>query len=398
MARSRVRSATRPPKPWARRCGATRLHPQSRATASSRRRASSAASTACATPKGTNPRSHPRRSEEHARKIALLQSEGVPLEADHTHVHASALYSFSDADVTLATSLARNEGHLAALVATHVEPRKKPRRALNSPAQVRAAIREGSHTGPTCGLADGYAQANLVVLPRAFAYDFLVFCQRNPKPCPLLDVTEVGDKNPLLVAPGADLSRDIPLYRVYREGALAHETRDPSAEWGADMVAFLLGCSFSFEEALAREGIPLRHVEMGVNVPMYITNRATRPAGVFSGPLVVSMRPMTPEQARKARAITARFPRVHGAPIHVGDPAEIGIRDLARPDFGDPVRIDAGEVPVFWACGVTPQAALLAAKPPLAITHAPGHMVRPRGNGIQAAVCVRRHQRVSGRE
>lgn len=241
-------------------------------------------------------------------------------------------------------------------------------------AAVRTACRAGTLTGPTPGLAMGYVQANLVVVPRDYAFDFLLFCQRNPKPCPLLDVTEAGDPCPAEVAPGADLRTDLPAYRVWRNGSLAEEPADIRHLWRDDFISFVIGCSFTFENALLDAGLPVRHIEQGVNVPMYVTNRPCRPAGRYRGPLVVSMRPMTPEQAVAATCICARFPRAHGSPVHFGDPAAIGIADLAKPEFGDPVEVRPGEVPVFWACGVTPQAALMQARLPLAITHKPGHM------------------------
>jgi len=241
-------------------------------------------------------------------------------------------------------------------------------------AQVRAKARSGELTGPTAGLAMGFVQANLVVVPRELAFDFLLFCHRNPKPCPLLDVTEPGCAEPRLVAPGADLRTDVPCYRVYQHGKLFDEPRDLKGWWRDDLVAFLLGCSFTFESALLQAGLPLRHLEMGCNVPMYVTNIACQPAGVFRGPMVVSMRPLTPAQAVKAVQVCSRFPRAHGAPLHLGDPSAIGIRDLSRPDFGDAVEIRPGEVPVFWACGVTPQAVAMEVKPALLITHRPGHM------------------------
>ena len=241
-------------------------------------------------------------------------------------------------------------------------------------AEVRKACRLGDLTGPTPGLALGFVQANLVVLPKDWAFDFLLFCQRNPKPCPLLDVTDNGDAEPMFVAPGADLRTDLPAYRVWTDGELVEEPTDVSRHWRDDLVSFVIGCSFTFENALLAAGVPVRHIEEGDNVPMYRTNIACRPGGEFSGPLVVSMRPLTPAQAVKATKICSRFPRAHGAPVHLGNPAAIGIRDITRPDFGDPVRIKDGEIPVFWACGVTPQAVLMEAKPPFAITHKPGHM------------------------
>jgi uncharacterized protein YcsI (UPF0317 family) len=241
-------------------------------------------------------------------------------------------------------------------------------------AQIRKLAAEGQLTGPTPGLAMGYVQANLVIVPQELAFDFLLFCQRNPKPCPLLDVTEPGSPEPRQVAPGADLRTDLPRYRVYRHGQLVEEPADLRAWWRDDLVAFLLGCSFTFENALLQAGLPVRHLEAGCNVPMYRTSLACAPAGVFHGPMVVSMRPLTPAQTVKAVEVCSHFPRAHGAPIHFGSPEAIGIRDLGRPDFGDPVEFRLGEVPVFWACGVTPQAVAMEVKPSLLITHKPGHM------------------------
>jgi uncharacterized protein YcsI (UPF0317 family) len=242
------------------------------------------------------------------------------------------------------------------------------------PGALRAAIRRGDWTGPTAGLAPGATQCNLVVLPHADALDFLRFCVHNPQPCPVLEVTDAGSPEPARTAPGADLRTDIPGYRVYRDGELADEPADIGAYWRDDLVAFLIGCSFTFERALQAEGLPVRHIEQGVNVPMYRTAVPCRPAGRFDGPLVVSMRPMLPEQAIRATQLTSRFVRAHGAPVHVGDPAAIGIDDLDHPDYGDSVEVRSGEIPVFWACGVTPQAVAVASRPELMITHAPGHM------------------------
>ena len=247
-------------------------------------------------------------------------------------------------------------------------------RRMEAPAEVRAAIRRGEWDGPTAGLAPAFTQANLVVLPEADAFDFLRFCVRNPKPCPLLGVSEAGDRALPSLGADLDIRTDIPRYRVWRDGELAEERTDVRGLWREDLVAFLIGCSFTFERALLDAGLPVRHVEQGVNVPMYRTARACRSAGRFSGPLVVSMRPMTPAQAEHAAEITARYPDVHGAPVHAGDPAELGIEDLGAPDYGDPVEVRDGEIPVFWACGVTPQAAAVASRPELMITHAPGHM------------------------
>jgi uncharacterized protein YcsI (UPF0317 family) len=241
-------------------------------------------------------------------------------------------------------------------------------------AEVRRLARDGQWTRPTAGLARGYVQANLVVVPRDLAFDFLLFCQRNPQPCPLLDVTDPGCPEPRYAAPGADLRTDVPRYCAYRYGELIDEPTDLFDWWRDDLVGFLLGCSFTFENALLEAGVPVRHLEQGCNVPMYRTNIACRPAGVFTGPMVVSMRPLTPEQAETATRICRRFPLAHGAPLHVGNPAAIGITDINRPDFGDAVEIRAGEEPVFWACGVTPQAVAMHARPALLLTHKPGHM------------------------
>jgi uncharacterized protein YcsI (UPF0317 family) len=243
-----------------------------------------------------------------------------------------------------------------------------------SPKEIRQTIRQGRYRGGTAGLAPGYVQANLVVLPRAQAYDFLVFCQRNPRPCPLIEVTDPGSPEPVGVAPGADLRTDIPRYRIYREGRLEAEVGDLTGQWQDDFVAFLLGCSFTFESALLASGVPVRHIEEGRIVPMFRTNLACRPAGVFSGPMVVSMRPIPRSLIPRAVTVTARYPMAHGAPVHVGRPAHIGIADIGQPDWGDPPALLEGEEPVFWACGVTPQAVALQARPPLVITHAPGHM------------------------
>jgi len=239
----------------------------------------------------------------------------------------------------------------------------------------RLACRAGSSTGSTAGVAPGYVQGNLAILPKDLAADFLRFCQTNPKPCPIIGVSDAGD--PRLPALGADLDirTDLPGYRVWQDGEIVDEPADVTRWWRDDLVSFVLGCSYSFEEALLEDGVPLRHVERRLRVPMYRTNVACAPAGPFAGPLVVSMRPLTPAHAIRAIQITTRFPAVHGAPVHVGLPELIGIENLARPDYGDAVEVKADELPVFWACGVTPQAVIAAAKPPFAITHAPGCML-----------------------
>jgi uncharacterized protein YcsI (UPF0317 family) len=228
-------------------------------------------------------------------------------------------------------------------------------------------------TGPTTGLASGFAQANLIAVPFDWAYEMLLFTQRNPKPCPVLDVTDPGSPHTVL-APGADLRTAIPRYRVWQEGELVDEPTDATPHWREDLVAFLVGCSFTFESALVRAGVPLRHVDQGRNVAMYVTDRECRPAGRLHGPMVVSMRMVPAGLVDRAVRVSARMPAVHGSPVHIGDPAALGIADLSTPDFGDPVVAEDGDVPVFWACGVTPQAVLMASKPPFAITHAPGHM------------------------
>ncbi|MFM9373539.1 putative hydro-lyase [Streptomyces sp. Da 82-17] len=241
------------------------------------------------------------------------------------------------------------------------------------PRAIRARFRAGE-SRPTAGLAPGHTQANLIAVPADWAYDMLLFCQRNPKPCPVLDVTDAGAWTTQL-APGADLRTDLPGYRVWQDGELVAEPTDVTAHWRADLVTFLLGCSFTFEAALVAAGVPMRHVELGRNVPMYVTERPCRPAGRLHGRMVVSMRPVPPERLSTAIRETALFPSFHGSPVHCGDPAALGIADLARPDFGDPVDVRPDEIPVFWACGVTPQAAVTASRPPFAITHAPGRML-----------------------
>lgn len=247
-------------------------------------------------------------------------------------------------------------------------------------AEFRDACRRGEYTRPTAGAVPGFVQANLVILSREFAFEFLLFCQRNPRPCPVLDVTEPGDPEPKGVAPGADLRTDLPKYRVYRTGDLADERTEIASLWQDDFVGFLLGCSFTFESALMQAGLPVRHLEetaadgLPKNVPMYRTSVPCRPAGRFRGPLVVSMRPFRPADAIRAVEVTGRFPHVHGAPVHLGNPAAIGIGNLARPDWGDAVTVRPDEIPVFWACGVTPQAVVMESRLPLVITHAPGHM------------------------
>ncbi|WP_019544227.1 putative hydro-lyase [Streptomyces sulphureus] len=262
---------------------------------------------------------------------------------------------------------------------THV-PHPAPREL--TPEQARAAFR-GGLKAPTSGYSAGWTQANLLCLPRAEAYDFLLFAQRNPRSCPVLDVTEPGEASASIFA--GDLRTDLPGYRVYRDGELAEERTEVTGVWREDLVSFLIGCSFTFEAALLEAGVPVRHIEAGSNVPMYRTNRACRPAGALAGPLVVSMRPVPADQVATAVRVTSRYPAVHGAPVHVGAPGELGIDDLDVPDFGDRVEVAPGEVPVFWACGVTPQAAVMHSRPSFAIGHAPGHMAitDARDSGFQ---------------
>ena len=244
-----------------------------------------------------------------------------------------------------------------------------------SPAELRGLMRKGELVRPTSAMAPGRVQANLVILPGDLAFDFLLFCQRNPKPCPLLEVVEAGSPEPRETAPGADLRYDVGKYRVYEHGEMVSEPLDIADIWQDDMVSFLLGCSFTFESALMRAGIRLPHVEQDINESMYLTSINTTPAGAFAGPLVVSMRPIPEDKVVKAVQVTSRFPNVHGAPIHIGDPEAIGISDISKPDLGDAVEVKDGDVPVFWACGVTPQAVAMQSKPPLMLTHSPGHML-----------------------
>ncbi|MFD2615966.1 putative hydro-lyase [Terrilactibacillus laevilacticus] len=243
-----------------------------------------------------------------------------------------------------------------------------------SPSDIRMEIRKKHIVKPTSGMSRGYAQANLVILKKDLAFDFLLFCQRNPKPCPLLDVTEPGSPIPRLIAPTGDIRTDIPKYRIYKKGKWVEEVEDITNYWEDDMVGFLIGCSFTFENALLKNGISIRHIEEDCNVPMYKTNIPCNKAGYFEGFTVVSMRPIPESEVVRAVQVTSRFPSVHGGPIHVGNPKSIGISDLNQPDFGDAVSIKENEVPVFWACGVTPQAVAMQVKPELMITHAPGHM------------------------
>jgi uncharacterized protein YcsI (UPF0317 family) len=238
-------------------------------------------------------------------------------------------------------------------------------------AQARARFRAGLRV-PTVDWASRYTQTNLIAVPKEHAYDLLLFAQRNPKACPVLDVTDPGSTTTAL-AEGADVSTDLPAYFIWRDGVMVEEVTDARRYWRDDLVTFLIGCSYTFERALLDAGVPLRHHEEGVTDPMFMVNRPCRPAGRFSGPLVVGMRPIPPHLVATAIQITARYPSVHGGPVHVGDPAALGIQDLSKPDFGDTVKV-GNDIPVFWACGVTTQAALMASKLEFAITHSPGYM------------------------
>ena len=255
-----------------------------------------------------------------------------------------------------------------------------------SPQALRQAIRAGDHSGNTSGFAPGYVQCNIVILPADWANDFLRFCQLNPRPCPLLAAANSPGDPSLPPLGDIDIRTDVPSYRVFREGALVDEVTDITDLWREDLVTFALGCSFSFEEALLADGLEVRNVTEGVNVPMYRSSIDCTAAGPFSGKMVVSMRPFKAADAIRAIQICTRFPAVHGAPIHLGDPGQIGINDLAQPDYGDAVSMGEQELPLFWACGVTPQVALEAARPPFAITHSPGCMLVSDLRNSQLAV------------
>ena len=244
---------------------------------------------------------------------------------------------------------------------------------FSDPKLLRLAAREGRFTEPTAGQAPGFLQANLMIVPQAHAVDFLLFCQRNPKACPLIEVLELGSVIPTC-AKGANIATDIPRYRIYRDGEFVGERTDVLDMWQPDFVSFLIGCSFSFEAAVAEAGIPLRHVQQGRNVAMYRTNIPCTPAGMFHGEMVVSMRPIKGCDVARVVEISSKFAVAHGAPVHVGNASAIGIADLAKPDYGDPVAIEENEVPVFWACGVTPQWVAQKSRLPLCVTHAPGMM------------------------
>jgi len=248
-------------------------------------------------------------------------------------------------------------------------------RSVAAGSRERLRIRAGEFSGTTAGLAPGNVQANLVILPKTLAHDFLRFAQANPKPCPVLAVSGPGDPRLPGLGEDLDIRSDLPRYRVWRRGELVEEPLDLFHVWRDDLVSFALGCSFSFEQALLEDGIELRHLTCGSNVPMYRTNIPCASAGPFAGQLVVSMRPLKPHDAIRAIQITSRFPSVHGAPMHIGLPEAIGIKDLAKPDYGDAVPVKSDELPVFWACGVTPQAVIAEVRPDFCVTHAPGCML-----------------------
>ena len=256
-----------------------------------------------------------------------------------------------------------------------VTPLRRDDTGIGAGLAARLAIRAGSHRGPTSGLAPGYVQGNLAILPQELAGDFLRFCQLNPKPCPLIGSSAPGDWRVPALGDDIDIRTDLPRYRVWRNGELVAEPEDVRAFWRDDLVSFVIGCSFSFEEALMADGIEMRHIALNRNVPMYRTSIATTEAGPFHGPMVVSMRPMKPADAIRAIQITTRFPAVHGAPVHIGKPEMIGIGDIAKPDYGDAVPVRDDEIPVFWACGVTPQSVIATVKPEFCITHYPGAML-----------------------
>ena len=250
----------------------------------------------------------------------------------------------------------------------------------------RLACRAGLVGGSTAGIAPGYVQGNLAILSKDLVADFLRFCQLNPKPCPVIGMSDIGDARVPALGVDLDIRTDLPGYRVWEDGELVEETNDISNWWRNDLVAFVIGCSYSFEEALIADGVPMKHIARGVRVPMYRTNIRCTPAGPFAGPMVVSMRPLQPSYAIRAVQITSRFPSVHGAPVHIGLPQLIGIADLGKPDYGDAALIEDTELPVFWACGVTPQAVIAAARPPFAITHAPGAMLVTDLKNTQLAI------------
>jgi len=246
--------------------------------------------------------------------------------------------------------------------------------ANNNPKKIRSEIRQGKWKKPTTGLCPDYVQANLVILPKDLAFDFMIFCYRNPKPCPIIDITEVGSSIPKFAAPDADIRFDVPKYKIYENGKFAEETDNIEKYWQDDFVSFLIGCSYTFEQALIKNDIPLRHIEERKIVSTYITNIKCNSSSYFHGHMVVSMRPILYSKVVRSVQITTNYPLVHGAPVHIGNPELIGIKDINKPDFGESTRIEKGEIPVFWACGVTPQVVAMESKPRIMITHSPGYM------------------------
>jgi len=250
-----------------------------------------------------------------------------------------------------------------------------PETARQFSREARQRARRGELTDITLNLAPGIVQCNVTILPKNWATDFLKFCWANPKPCPLLAVSNAGD--PMLPSLGEDIDirTDLPMYRLFRDGVMERDVLDIRDLWQDDWVTFALGCSFSFDEALRDANVPPRHLQLGISTAMYRTNIKATPAGPFRGTYVVSMRPYKPAEAIRAIQVTSRFPNVHGAPLYFGNPADIGIQDITKPDFGDFYPVYEGEVPVFWACGVTPHVIIEQAKPPICITHKPSHML-----------------------
>lgn len=243
-----------------------------------------------------------------------------------------------------------------------------------SPEEVRGLIRRNQWSQSTSGVASGYVQANLVILRKEYALEFMQFCHRNPKPCPLLDVTDIGSSKPVYLGEDADIKTDIGFYRVYRNGKLTETLTDLNEIWEKDMVGFLLGCSLTFERHLVNTGIYLHHYKNNNPVSMYKTNIPCVEAGIFKGNMVVSMRPIPVKELTNVVLMTSKFSLAHGAPIHIGSPEYIGIKELHKPDFGEVVPMPDDCVPVFWACGVTPQAIAIENKIDLMITHEPGYM------------------------
>lgn len=240
-------------------------------------------------------------------------------------------------------------------------------------ATIRERIRSGEHQGTTSGISGDKVQANVVILPRKYAFDFLLFAMRNKKAVPIIEVLEDG-RYESVYAKGSDVRTDVPKYNIYRYGELIETVDEVESYWQDDFVTFLIGCSFTFEQAIMDGGIDIKHIKEGKNVAMYRTDIPAEPAGLFHGQAVVSMRPFKKEDIDDVIAITERFPDMHGGPVHVGEPGEIGIANMKDPDYGEAIDIADDEVPVFWACGVTPQNVALNAKPEIMITHLPGHM------------------------